>query len=116
MKTVQLSLQNSRTLITQVEVADSFASRLVGLMGRTNMQADSAMWIHQCNSIHTCFMKFPIDCVFVDKKLQIKRIVKQVAPWRLVWPIWGAHSVFEMPAGKASELNLKEGDVLHVGH
>lgn len=119
MRTIQLSIKtdsHSRVLLNKVEVAESFMTRLVGLMGREQMAADSALWIHHCNSIHTCFMNFAIDCVFVDKDLKIKKIVQDVSPWRLVLPIWGANSVFEMPAGKALELNLREGDALYVGH
>ncbi|QDK39608.1 DUF192 domain-containing protein [Bdellovibrio sp. NC01] len=111
-------LQNKSTnvnLVPNLEVAKTFWSRGKGLLGRKNLSEDAALWIHQCNSIHTCFMQFSIDCVFVDKNLKVKAIYKDVKPWRMVFPVWGASSVIEMAAGTSSKLNISVGDQLYVG-
>lgn len=102
------------TLIEHLEVAESLMARGKGLLGRSSLDADHALWIHDCNSIHTFFMKFAIDCVFVDKSLKVKAIYENVQPWRLVLPIWGARSVVEMAAGSARRLNVNVGDQLNV--
>jgi uncharacterized protein len=98
-------------LLPTVEVANSFLKRLIGLMGRKNL-VNSALWIPDCDSIHTSFMRFSIDLAFVDKKMNVVAIKHQVKPWRLVLPITNAFGVFEMPSGTATRISV--GDVLHV--
>lgn len=105
----------NETLIPQLEIALTFSSRGKGLLGRSFLPDQQALWIHHCNSIHTFFMKFSIDCVFVDKNLKVKAIYQDVHPWRLVLPVWGASSVIEMTAGSVSRIKVKVGDQLYVG-
>ncbi|WII70625.1 DUF192 domain-containing protein [Bdellovibrio sp. 22V] len=112
------ALQNkttNQTLIPKLEVARSFAARGKGLLGRSSLAEDQALWILHCNSIHTFFMKFSIDCVFVDKNLKVKAVYQDVRPWRLVLPVWGASSVIEMASGSVSKMKLSVGDQLYVG-
>jgi uncharacterized membrane protein (UPF0127 family) len=109
------SKTKNQRLISRLEVAESFLSRGKGLLGHERLNEDSGMWIHRCNSIHTFFMKFPIDCIFVDKNLKVKAIYKDVRPWRLVPPVWGARSVFELASGAATKMNISVGDQLYVG-
>lgn len=104
-----------QTLIPRLEVADTFHTRGKGLLGRDSLAGDHALWIHRCNSIHTFFMKFAIDCVFVDRQLKVRKVYHDVRPWRLVLPVWGASSVIEMASGTAKRLNINVGDQLYVG-
>ena len=113
--TALLNKTTNQELIANLEVAKTFWSRGKGLLGRSSLAEEQALWIHQCNSIHTCFMKFAIDCVFVDKNLKVKAIYRDVKPWRLVLPIWGASSVIEMASGTSSKLKISVGDQLYVG-
>lgn len=115
--TVLMNKTTQQQLIANLEVASSYWSpkRVKGLMGRKSLASDSALWIHYCNSIHTYFMKFAIDCVFVDKNLRVKKVYHGVRPGRLVLPVWGASSVIEMAAGVAQEKKIQVGDLLHVG-
>lgn len=101
-------------LIPQLEQANEFLSRGKGLLGRKKLEPDQALWIKPCNNIHTFFMKFPIDCVFLDKKMQISQICENVKPFRIVGPYWKAKSVVEFPAGSAEKWKLKLGDQLYV--
>ncbi len=103
------------TISSQLEIADGFWSRGIGLMGRKSLLDQQGLWIHRCNSIHTCFMNFAIDCIFVDRTLKVKSLKREVRPWRLVLPVWSASSVFELPAGTISRLGIQEGDELYVG-
>ncbi len=111
----KLTNLHKNTLISQLTEARSFKERTVGLIGRTSLSADEALWIHRCNSIHTFFMKFAIDCVFLDKSLRVKAVHSNVSPWKLVLPVWGAQSVIEMTSGRAADLDIKVGDQLYVG-
>jgi uncharacterized membrane protein (UPF0127 family) len=101
-------------LFGDLEIATRFFARGKGLLGRSHLGEDQALWIHRCNSIHTMFMAFAIDCVFVDRQLRVKSIRENVVPWRLIPPVWGASSVFEMPAGAVKRLGLQVGEELHV--
>ena len=110
-----LKNENSKQiLLSDLMIADKFWNRAIGLMGRRSLTADQGLWIHNCNSIHTCFMKFDIDCVFLDRNLKIKFIKKQVKPFGLVFPVWGANSVIEVASENKNLVSLSVGDQLYV--
>jgi uncharacterized membrane protein (UPF0127 family) len=102
-------------LISDLSVAATEWARGKGLLGTKFLGPEQALLIPRCNSIHTFFMKFAIDCVFVDKNMCIKAICADVKPNRIVWPIWGARTVIEFPSGRAQELKLQIGEKLYVG-
>lgn len=86
------------------EVAETFAERARGLIGRLGLPSGTGMLITKCNCIHTCFMRFPIDAVFLDGGGQVVKTVRNVRPWRLlVWGGWRAKSVLETDA-RANDL------------
>jgi uncharacterized protein len=60
--------------------------------------------------IHTFFMRFPIDLVFLGRGDRIIRVVPAVKPWRLTAPVFGAHSVLELEAGAAQRTSTNPGD------
>jgi len=78
------------------EVAETFAQRTKGLIGRRDLASGTGLLITRCNCIHTCFMRFPIDATFLDRKGDVVKIVRNIRPWRLwVWGGWRATSVLE---------------------
>lgn len=105
-----------KTIFSDLKIAQDFFSRSKGLIGTVDLAESEGLWILRCNSIHTCFMSFAIDCVFLNRELQVVRIVKSVKPWRMVLPIWKAQTVVEMKAGMVDLKNIKLGDQLHVVH
>ncbi len=107
--------ENNQVLIPRLEVAKGLNARSVGLLGRSDLAADTGLWIHRCNAIHTWFMRFSIDCVFVDRDLHVVSVKESVGPWRMVWPQWGASSVVEVKAGVVKNWNLRQGEKLNVG-
>lgn len=111
----RLMKAENQVLVPDLKVANRFWSRLKGLLGTAHLPETEGLWIHRCNSIHTFFMKYPIDCVFVDSSLKVKALVPAVKPGRVVFPISGAESVIELKAGSLETLNLKVGDQLYVG-
>lgn len=98
-----------------LRVAESFFSRAKGLLGERQLLPRHALWIQRCTSIHTFFMRFTIDVVFVDRSLVVKAVYRDLPPWRMTWPAWGASSVFELPAGTLREARVEIGDQLYVG-
>lgn len=108
------SSSGAELLIEQLDIAESFWSRGKGLLGRKNLPANEALWIKPCNNIHTFFMKFAIDCIFIDKKMEIKKLAENVVPFRFVGPFWKSHSVIELKSGFIESKKLKIGDHLYV--
>lgn len=97
-------------------LAESLLYRTKGLLGESSLPAHSALWIQNCPSIHTFFMRFDIDVVFVDKNLKIQKIYTGMGPWRMTFPNYSFDSVFEFQAGSISSANAQQGDQLHVGN
>ncbi len=104
-----------KKLSDQVIVANTLFTRMKGLLGKDKLESNVVMWIHPCISIHTWFMKFNIDVVFVDKDLVVRAIFSDIGPWKMTWPVRKARSVFEMTSGTAKEFAIKIGDQLYVG-
>jgi len=101
-------------LVPRLEVATSFWARAKGLLGRRELPVGSALWIKPCNSVHTFFMKFPIDLIFLDRDLRVVKTHANVPAGRLTLPLWSATSVVELPAGVLAGLNVQPGEQLHV--
>lgn len=77
-------------------VARSFAERARGLIGRKKPAPGEGMLILRCNAIHTFFMSYPIDAVFLDRHDRVVKEVRGIKPWRfLVWGGWRAVKVLE---------------------
>src|SRR5512141_1944712 len=83
-------------LATRIEVADSGPKRAEGLLGRNGLGSGEGLWIVPCESIHTFFMRFAIDLVYLDRKNKVKKVRSEVGPWR-VSACLSAHSVLELP-------------------
>jgi uncharacterized membrane protein (UPF0127 family) len=106
--------RNEKHIAVSVERATSFSQRLLGLMGKPTMPNQHALWISNCPSIHTFFMRFPIDAIFVDKNLRVKAVYHSIQPWRVSRYVLGADSVFELKGGTLDETSVQVGDQLHV--
>lgn len=109
-----LQKEDQTVLVSNLQKAESFADRGIGLLKHQSLPDNEGLWIVATNSIHTCFMKFSIACVFVDQDLIVKKVIQEVKPWRLVLPVWGATSVFELPVSSLKRVNLQVGDRLYV--
>ena len=96
-----------------VEIADSSEKRRVGLLKHDRLPPGEGLWITPCESVHTFFMKFPIDLVYLDKKRKVCKVRHRVPPWRLSMCLT-AHSILELPAGTAEQTGTLKGDVLTI--
>jgi len=111
-----MTLINDRTrkiIAHAVEVADTRASRRRGLLGRTHMDAGSALMLIPCFSVHTAFMRFAIDLIFLDGNGCVVRTVSRLAPWRAAVS-WRARTVVELPAGSLERCAVEPGDHLYL--
>ena len=91
--------------------AETFSTRLFGLIPRSSLGAEEGLWLEPCAMIHMCFMRFPIDAVFLDRELKVLRIIPGFKPWRFSPWVPGARGVLELPAGRC-EGRLEPGDIL----
>jgi uncharacterized protein len=88
--------------------AHTFAQRLGGLLVRERLREREALVLAPCASVHTCFMRYSIDVVFVDKTGCVLKLVEQLAPWRAAL-CWRAHAVLELAAGQARAQGIELG-------
>lgn len=105
---------SNKILVENLEVAKTFWSRSKGLLGRADLPFDQGLWILRCNSIHTFFMRFPIDLIFLNRKMVVTKTMAHVAPGQLVWPVWQASSVIELREGFLLKFPVGVGEKLHV--
>ena len=96
-----------------IEVADSSSKRRTGLLKHDRLQSGEGLWIVPCESVHTFFMKFPIDLIYLDLKRKVRKVRKAVPAWRISACLT-AHSVLELPAGTVEESGTQAGDVLEI--
>lgn len=92
-------LYNQKPLIADLIVADTFWKRGIGLMGRPGLEQGRGLFLRPCGALHTCFMRFPIDVIFLDASNRVVRTKQNVKPWRMVWGGRKAHSVIEVQSG-----------------
>jgi len=110
--------RTGKVLADELEVPLTFIGRGIGLMFRRTLEPGHGMWINPCEggSIHMLFMRFAIDAVFLDKKERVKKVYPMLPAWYgVVWFVWGARSVLELPAGSTAELALQQGDQVLIG-
>lgn len=81
--------------------ADTFSTRLFGLIPRASLGEEEGLWLEPCAMIHMCFMRFPIDAVFLGKDMKVLRVIENFQPWRFSPWVAGARGVLELPAGRA---------------
>jgi uncharacterized protein len=91
--------------------ADSPLARMRGLLGRKELPRGEGMLLRPAASVHTAFMRFPIDVVFVDGAGRVLDIAHSVRPWRAI-ACRGAKAVVELAAGECSRRDLAAGDEL----
>jgi uncharacterized protein len=91
-------------------VADTFYTRLIGLLRARTLEYGDGLWIKPCNSIHSIGMRFKFDAIFLDKDLRVVHLVREMKPWRISKMVFSARSVLELPAGLISQTATVQGD------
>jgi uncharacterized membrane protein (UPF0127 family) len=110
-RVVQILTMEGTVVCERCQVADRLLPRMRGLLGRRSLERGSGMLLTPEPSVHTLFMRFPIDVVFLDKARTIVKIVHDLQPWRAA----GARravAALELPAGAAGAAGLRTGMTL----
>jgi uncharacterized protein len=89
----------NKVLADRVGVADTRATRAVGLLSRTGLEPGEALWIVPSRGVHTWGMRFAIDVLALDEAGKVIDCVSNLKPWRLRLPRRGTAGVLELPAG-----------------
>ena len=95
-------------------MADSFLSRMVGLLNRSSLKSGEALVITQCQSIHMFFMRFAIDVIFVDADDCVVGLIKEIKPYRLSPIFWTSRYCIELPVGAIETAQVSFGDKLKI--
>jgi hypothetical protein len=114
-KTVQVVNVTRQTLVAlEVKMADNPLTRLSGLMGKRGLSPSHGLWIVPCNNIHSCFMRFEFDAIFVDKNNTVLHLVEYMKPWGISKMVRGGRAVLELPGGTIASTGTEVGDQLEV--
>jgi uncharacterized membrane protein (UPF0127 family) len=103
-----------RVLAGAAEIARGPIRRGMGLMRRRGWFGSDALLLEHCNSVHSFFMRMPIDVAYLDKGGRVMRMVSSMRPWRVGPIVWSADSVLELPAGALARSGTAEGDRLEL--
>jgi uncharacterized membrane protein (UPF0127 family) len=109
MATLTLRREDGRVVCERCIVADRAHHRMRGLLGRRRLQPGEGMVLRPAWNVHTAFMRFPIDVIFLDADQVVIRIEAELAPWRTV-SCRGAREVVELAAGECARRGLQTGD------
>ena len=105
--------RSNRIVARSLTTAFDSASRKRGLLQHDSLAEGSALIIAPSNAIHTFFMRFSIDVLFVSRSGRILKLKTALPPWRLA-ASFGAFAVIELPAGTLDRADTKAGDTLHI--
>ena len=105
--------ENGKVVCDRCTLARDTYSRMVGLLGRSGLPEGERLLLQPAGSIHTFFMRFPIDAVFLDRERRVVRIAASVRPWRAALAR-RSRSVLELAAGEAARVGLRPGNVLRL--
>jgi uncharacterized protein len=106
--------QEGQVVCERCELADRLWTRMRGLLGRSGLSSGQGLLIRPTWSVHTWFMRFPIDVIFLDRDLTVLKIKERLGPWRGAAKR-RAHSALELPAGECERLGLAVGDRIAWG-
>lgn len=108
-------LRNPRTgalLADDLNIARSLWHKTKGLLGVKSLNQGAGLYIVNCQAIHSFFMQFPFDAVFVDKSWRVLHLIHGMRPSRMSPIVWRAHGVVELPAGVITASGTEKGDLL----
>jgi uncharacterized membrane protein (UPF0127 family) len=105
------NLRSGEAIATRVVAAFDSTSRRQGLLGRTGIPPGDALVLAPCSSVHTAFMRFPLDLVFLDRAGRVVKTSEAVRPWR-IRVAWRAFAVVELATGSVARSGTQLGDVV----
>lgn len=105
---VALADEDGNVVCEHCLLAESMFARLRGLLGRRGLAEGEGMLLRPASSIHTGFMRFTIDAIYLDRENRVTKVVSEIRPWRFSAGR-GARAVLELPAGEAERQGFRPG-------
>ncbi len=109
-----LNRTKNRVLADDVLMSSSFLNRLKGLLGRSSIKINQAMLLRPANSIHTFFMRFPIDILFINENNIIIKAYRNMKPFKLTGIYFKSSFVIELHSGIIDSTQTTEGDLIQI--
>lgn len=106
------NLTRDTLIANQVKKADTYFSRLLGLLPKRNLEPGEGLWIVPCRDIHSIGMRFAFDAIFMDADLKVVYLIERMPGFRVSPFIRQACSVLELDAGMIAKTNTQVGDQL----
>ena len=106
--------RNGRIIAAELQVAQTFRSRARGLLGRSGLGPGEGLLLRPCRGVHTFFMRFPIDVVFLDRSNRVLSTVQDLQPQRATRLLRHCGSVLELPAGSVLGSGTSPGDDIEI--
>lgn len=103
-----INQENMAILVFELQIAQTFFSRLRGLLGTAVLPIGKGLLLRPCNSVHTLGMRYPIDVLFLNSDLEVLKIVAALPPMRTVACL-SSEMVLELPAGTVAQTNTVVG-------
>jgi len=113
LKIVVRNQTRNTVLADAADVADTSEKRRTGLLKHDRLEPGQGLWIVPCESVHSFFMKFAIDLVYLDRNQKVRKVRHRMVPWRLSACLT-AHSILELPAGAVAASGTQAGDQLKI--
>jgi len=110
------NVTRNQMLIEQGALASTAWRRLRGLIGHRPLEAGEGLMIKPCNSVHTFFMGFPIDVVYISDNGEVVGLAQRLAPNRIGPIVRQADFVLELPAGAIEQTATQPGDLVRIEH
>jgi uncharacterized protein len=109
-----INLTKHQVLAEHVLLSTTFLRRLKGLLGYKSLEENQAMILRPANSVHTFFMRFPIDVLFVGRNNIVVKAVKNMGSFKITRIYFKSAFVIEFPAGLINATQTAEGDYLQI--
>jgi len=116
MSKISVKFLETNYILKDIKLADDLVSRIVGLMFKKTLNDMTGLLITPCNSIHTFFMRFDLDILFISPSGEIVKVIRGMKPWRMSWIYFRASQVLELKGGSLPK-EIKHGmkiEVIHV--
>lgn len=100
----------NKLILDDIKIADTFTSRLKGLLGKKSISPGQGLLLTNCSSIHCFFMKFNIDALYLSKDMEVLH-KETLKPWKLGKIVKNTRSILEIQEGASAGIEI--GDVIH---
>lgn len=109
-----VNITKNTVVAEHVKIADSYFPRFIGLMGKPGLPEGHGLWIVPCADIHSFFMRFEFDAVFVDKEGKVLHVEKRMKPNRISKFVKGGRAVLELDGGVIDQSGTEIGDIIEL--